>query len=159
MPDKREKAISRIEYRHGMMNDVSEAPGLSVMKWSGVNIPQDVLKSIQDNKAWELAGSYGNPNDGHPIEYHHLIIEHEDGETEIEFFNLGMGMFATDEEDIKRIFRVVVILMRLHDKSFEDNKETNREPAKSSRTGRNVPCPCGSGIKYKKCCGAPERLN
>lgn len=23
---------------------------------------------------------------------------------------------------------------------------------------RNKPCPCGSGRKYKKCCGAPERL-
>jgi preprotein translocase subunit SecA len=23
----------------------------------------------------------------------------------------------------------------------------------SSRVGRNDPCPCGSGKKYKKCCG------
>lgn len=23
------------------------------------------------------------------------------------------------------------------------------------RTGRNDPCPCGSGRKFKKCCGAP----
>ena len=22
--------------------------------------------------------------------------------------------------------------------------------------GRNDPCPCGSGKKYKKCCGAPK---
>ncbi len=22
-------------------------------------------------------------------------------------------------------------------------------------TGRNDPCPCGSGKKYKRCCGAP----
>ncbi|WP_340159935.1 YchJ family protein [uncultured Hoeflea sp.] len=26
--------------------------------------------------------------------------------------------------------------------------------AGTSRTGRNDPCPCGSGRKYKKCCGA-----
>lgn len=25
---------------------------------------------------------------------------------------------------------------------------------KSPKTGRNEPCPCGSGKKYKKCCGA-----
>jgi uncharacterized protein len=25
--------------------------------------------------------------------------------------------------------------------------------------GRNDPCPCGSGQKFKKCCGAPGRLN
>lgn len=24
----------------------------------------------------------------------------------------------------------------------------------SSKVGRNEPCPCGSGLKYKKCCGA-----
>ncbi|MEE3093911.1 MAG: SEC-C metal-binding domain-containing protein [Pseudomonadota bacterium] len=21
------------------------------------------------------------------------------------------------------------------------------------KVGRNVPCPCGSGLKFKKCCG------
>jgi preprotein translocase subunit SecA len=29
-----------------------------------------------------------------------------------------------------------------------------QEPAKSSKVaGRNDPCPCGSGLKFKKCCG------
>ncbi len=28
--------------------------------------------------------------------------------------------------------------------------------AKSDKIGRNDPCPCGSGKKYKKCCGADE---
>jgi hypothetical protein len=27
-------------------------------------------------------------------------------------------------------------------------------PAKSTKVGRNVPCPCGSGKKYKRCCGS-----
>ncbi|MEA3322812.1 MAG: SEC-C metal-binding domain-containing protein [Patescibacteria group bacterium] len=28
------------------------------------------------------------------------------------------------------------------------------KPLKSEKTvGRNDPCPCGSGKKYKKCCG------
>ena len=27
-------------------------------------------------------------------------------------------------------------------------------PAVSQKIGRNEPCPCGSGKKYKKCCGA-----
>ena len=29
-------------------------------------------------------------------------------------------------------------------------------PAQSSKVGRNEPCPCGSGKKYKFCCGAPS---
>ncbi len=28
------------------------------------------------------------------------------------------------------------------------------EPVRSEKIGRNDPCPCGSGKKYKKCCGA-----
>jgi len=29
-----------------------------------------------------------------------------------------------------------------------------QKPVKSAKTaGRNDPCPCGSGKKYKKCCG------
>ncbi|MCY2987047.1 MAG: SEC-C metal-binding domain-containing protein [Planctomycetota bacterium] len=27
-----------------------------------------------------------------------------------------------------------------------------RSNAKTKRVGRNDPCPCGSGKKYKKCC-------
>ena len=35
-----------------------------------------------------------------------------------------------------------------------------REPIeKRAPVGRNDPCPCGSGKKYKKCCGAPGALN
>ena len=29
----------------------------------------------------------------------------------------------------------------------------NTKPIKSKKIGRNEPCPCGSGKKYKKCCG------
>ncbi|MCK4248374.1 MAG: SEC-C domain-containing protein, partial [Candidatus Omnitrophica bacterium] len=25
--------------------------------------------------------------------------------------------------------------------------------SKPGKPGRNAPCPCGSGLKYKKCCG------
>ncbi|MGE5768926.1 MAG: UPF0149 family protein [Betaproteobacteria bacterium] len=32
---------------------------------------------------------------------------------------------------------------------------TRQEP----KTGRNDPCPCGSGRKYKQCCGRPDKLN
>lgn len=31
--------------------------------------------------------------------------------------------------------------------------EGRKVPARSYKIGRNEPCPCGSGKKYKKCCG------
>ncbi|MBE7035052.1 MAG: preprotein translocase subunit SecA [Ruminococcaceae bacterium] len=35
--------------------------------------------------------------------------------------------------------------------------ETTKKPAqKAEKVGRNDPCPCGSGKKYKKCCGIEE---
>ncbi len=32
-------------------------------------------------------------------------------------------------------------------------------PTTVQKIGRNDPCPCGSGKKYKKCCGAPGNLS
>jgi uncharacterized protein YecA (UPF0149 family) len=40
---------------------------------------------------------------------------------------------------------------------FGEAEETAAEPAQpapSGKVGRNDPCPCGSGKKFKKCCGA-----
>ena len=34
-----------------------------------------------------------------------------------------------------------------------DGKETIKTTKKSNKIGRNDPCPCGSGRKYKMCCG------
>jgi len=59
-------------------------------------------------------------------------------------------MFALDER------------LRLHglepvfqdDASGEEEVEAPPPPAAAAKTGRNDPCPCGSGKKYKKCHGA-----
>ncbi len=37
---------------------------------------------------------------------------------------------------------------------FNLSEDVPQQPAKSNKVGRNDPCPCGSGKKYKKCCGA-----
>ena len=34
-----------------------------------------------------------------------------------------------------------------------ESRAAKQHPA--GKTGRNQPCPCGSGKKFKKCCGAP----
>ncbi|MCP3919105.1 MAG: hypothetical protein GY711_26480 [bacterium] len=49
---------------------------------------------------------------------------------------------------------------------FQRTVETGEDPHhhrredpfvhKASQTGRNDPCPCGSGKKFKKCCGKPS---
>lgn len=52
-------------------------------------------------------------------------------------------------------------LQELHKKSFEEDRLLERPAERplppirreSPKIGRNDPCPCGSGKKYKKCCG------
>jgi preprotein translocase subunit SecA len=36
----------------------------------------------------------------------------------------------------------------------DGSKASKPEPVRLSKIGRNDPCPCGSGKKYKKCCGS-----
>src|SRR5262249_27038534 len=42
----------------------------------------------------------------------------------------------------------------LANSKFEMAWRESRSPVHSIKVGRNEPCPCGSGRKYKKCCGA-----
>lgn len=35
-------------------------------------------------------------------------------------------------------------------------RQPSREPARATKVGRNAPCPCGSGRKFKHCCGDPN---
>jgi preprotein translocase subunit SecA len=44
----------------------------------------------------------------------------------------------------------------MHFSGGGDSVEIKKDPVKRSdkKVGRNDPCPCGSGKKYKKCCAA-----
>ena len=50
----------------------------------------------------------------------------------------------------------VMTLSRGESKAESSEKNEKQKPQKrmSAKIGRNDPCPCGSGKKYKKCCGA-----
>ena len=48
---------------------------------------------------------------------------------------------------------VVYFLPRKHKRAgVTDQNIQPAEPVKKKKIGRNEPCPCGSGKKYKKCC-------
>lgn len=40
--------------------------------------------------------------------------------------------------------------------SLGGEKSVKKQPVRKKKIGRNDPCPCGSGKKYKKCCGMHE---
>lgn len=52
---------------------------------------------------------------------------------------------CTDPDDAQR--KLDTIFKEMQDLPTE--KQMNRKPP---RVGRNEPCPCGSGKKFKKCC-------
>jgi len=43
---------------------------------------------------------------------------------------------------------------RIDGRWFYCDRLTDADPLRSASAGRNDPCPCGSGKKFKKCCGA-----
>jgi len=50
-----------------------------------------------------------------------------------------------------------IVLVREYWKVLRNPPKSVRR--ESPKTGRNDPCPCGSGKKFKQCCGAPQRLH
>jgi preprotein translocase subunit SecA len=50
-----------------------------------------------------------------------------------------------------------VVVAKPTSEGFLDGRaKASTKPASSKKVGRNDPCPCGSGKKYKKCCGQSE---
>ncbi len=74
----------------------------------------------------------------------------------------GVGEAAEGSVEFKAWYRKDDQLFALHERSrfvreglqwFYVDGQLN-PPTQRQKIGRNAPCPCGSGKKYKKCCGA-----
>ncbi|MTI85785.1 MAG: preprotein translocase subunit SecA [Firmicutes bacterium] len=80
-------------------------------------------------------------------------------EYKFESYQMFENMVASIQEDVVRyVFRVNVVQepeQKQH--NVVENKYAEEGPAqpvrREKKVGRNQPCPCGSGKKYKKCCG------
>ena len=78
----------------------------------------------------------------------------------MEGFDLFDKMMQKIDADITLMLVRAEIRQNVERKEVSKNKMTNenkddtvKRQAKSSKVGRNDPCPCGSGKKYKQCCG------
>ncbi len=83
-------------------------------------------------------------------------------EYQFEAFNMFQQLVAGIQGDcLKLLFRVRLVdpsqaqpKDRLQGAQTNQGGEVERAPRKvEDKVGRNDPCPCGSGKKYKKCCG------
>lgn len=61
----------------------------------------------------------------------------------------GWAAFQRDEK--REAFRPATAKAAL--RSMQPSEPKQNPAVKTEKIGRNEPCPCGSGLKYKKCCG------
>ena len=88
-------------------------------------------------------------------------------EYRIEGSNMFDDMIGSIQEEVARLIILVQIRNEEEPKreqvakpmtqSIGDEPQEKKQPVKkAAKPGRNDPCPCGSGKKYKKCCGLEE---
>ncbi|MGI6685707.1 MAG: preprotein translocase subunit SecA [Bacillota bacterium] len=79
-------------------------------------------------------------------------------EYKFEAFDMFQEMIGEIQSDVVRyLMRVNVVEAPKERQHVTENRseETVKKPIrKNNQVGRNDPCPCGSGKKYKKCCGS-----
>jgi preprotein translocase subunit SecA len=78
-------------------------------------------------------------------------------EYKFESYEMFQNMIASIQEDaIRYLFRVRVVAAPERRQTVENRQPeegSGRTVRREQKVGRNAPCPCGSGKKYKKCCG------
>ncbi|MGI6704593.1 MAG: preprotein translocase subunit SecA [Clostridia bacterium] len=78
---------------------------------------------------------------------------------QIEGYEMFQEMINSIKEDtVRYLFQVQIEQMPVRERVAQPVEASHRESAKKpvkkeGKVGRNDPCPCGSGKKYKKCCG------
>ena len=86
-------------------------------------------------------------------------------EYRLEGFDMFDEMIAAIREDTARMMLTVQLRTSEEPKREQvakptatsaDGTDAPRTVHKGKKVGRNDPCPCGSGKKYKKCCGRDE---
>ncbi|MDI3534644.1 MAG: preprotein translocase subunit SecA [Thermosediminibacterales bacterium] len=79
-------------------------------------------------------------------------------EYKFEGYEMFQSMIRSIQEDVvKYIFRAQVVQKPQRQRAAQpvESHQGNakHQPVRKKKVGRNDPCPCGSGKKYKKCCG------
>lgn len=84
-------------------------------------------------------------------------------EYRFEGYEMFQNMINAIQDDVVRyIFRVDVAQPQQEKRKIVENRydeeDTKKPVRKGKKIGRNDPCPCNSGKKYKKCCGRAKAI-
>ncbi len=84
----------------------------------------------------------------------HRFIHTPDGEKGLNYLCAGYKIFFNHIDPYMRFMANELQQRRAPANVMEWIKSCEMENSSKRQPGRNDPCPCGSGKKYKKCCGA-----
>ena len=101
------KDIKQIEHCRGMLEEGMKPENLPVKVWRGAEIPAVVRTAVSEEDLFNLGGVYGDQEIGDPVEYDHLKLILTDDTVEITVFNRGIMLFTSDDEEVRRIPRVL----------------------------------------------------
>ena len=82
------------------------------------------------------------------------LDENSQIDLEIDFEKLYKKMVEYKAEHLYTLKQWDNIFDETKQKALYAEQRNSRTVVKGKKIGRNDPCPCGSGKKYKKCCGA-----
>ena len=102
--------LTQIEYRWGLLSDGMTPHSLPLRSWRGGRIPQKVTDAVFRENLLRLEGVYGDKDAAVPVEYDHLRLVLTNRTVDIKVFNRGAVLFATDNEKLRRIHRVLCLL-------------------------------------------------
>jgi hypothetical protein len=104
--------IRSVRYRSGLTTDVQHLDGVSGVELRNSDIPPDIVGAIEDDGILRLAGTWGDPALGTPVEVDDLIVETDGGTTRIRVHNRSIHMLGTDDERLTGTHRVCCMLQR-----------------------------------------------
>ena len=115
-----------------LLKFIDEDDNLSTKEFTSLNSLKDYVKDNDIDKTWHQVEEVKKVIDWEKLYYNMVAVEAH------WLYNLE-GWNGILSEDKKKELQ----------KAFKATKTV----VKDDKIGRNEPCPCGSGKKFKKCCG------
>jgi hypothetical protein len=102
--------IVQVTYASAMLDRVADAAAVPSTTLRGETLPPVVIDAIERERLEELAGEWGEPDAGEPIEYEQLHVAYERGAFELTLFNRGILLIFSDDERVRRMHRALRVV-------------------------------------------------
>ena len=127
-----------IDETDGSLEEVNRAVQLAMLCWNLSLVPEDE----REEAIGKMRASLNTMDDAEFEEFRSKLI--------LPMIRLHEEMFPAMHGRSEAVPGRKPLLPKIVQETLE---ETPSEMGRHPGTGRNDPCPCGSGKKYKRCCG------